>query len=100
MAEIRFRLFSVLREVTGSPEVTLHLNDDLTVAEALRTLFTKYEMPLRNRYSLAAGRDMLERLLPHLLIFVNETAIRPSLVPETRVKNGDTITVVEAIAGG
>jgi len=77
------------RLVEGQSRVEV---DAATVGEAIEALCRRY-MPLRDRLLKPNGR-----LKPSLVIFVNDA--QPAAKPETVLKEGDTLVLIQPVGGG
>jgi adenylyltransferase/sulfurtransferase len=79
------------RYTSGNSELSV---DARTAGEALESLATAYSGLRKHLYN-------EQNTLRHFVnIYVNEEDIRHGSGPETPVKDGDTIMIVPAIAGG
>ena len=89
---VKLRLFSALREIAGSKEVDVEV-EDISIKGALEKFVEKYGEKARR---ILFNKD--GELGPSVLLLVNgETAPDGG---ETRVSSGDTIQVLLPTAGG
>jgi MoaD family protein len=88
---VKLEIPTALRAFTGRANVDL---DASTVDEALRSLTATYAS-LRRHLLTDEGR-----VRSFVNVYVNDEDIRWLDREATRVKDGDTITIVPAIAGG
>lgn len=80
---VRIRLFAILRERTGLDSIDLELDDDATVADALRAL--------GERGPLA---DLLGRLPVQMAVN------RDYATPATRLSANDELALIPPVSGG
>jgi molybdopterin converting factor small subunit len=89
---VTVHFYGQLRQFAGAESVTDDCPDGTTVADHLKTLAERYD----ERFARAVfDGDVLR---PSVMVLVNDAAIRKA---EPRpIADGDTITLLTAIAGG
>ena len=93
--DIRILIPTPLRPYTNNKEeVTLTLHESQTIGATLNTLTQQYETLKPYLY------DDQNNLRKYINIYVNDDDIRYMQQESTPVKQGDTISLIPAIAGG
>jgi MoaD family protein len=89
---VKLRLYAALREIAGAKEVEVE-GDDLTVKDALDRFTQRFGEKARKVLFNQEGE-----VWPSVLLLVNGEAAERG--QETRVKSGDTVSVLLPTAGG
>jgi len=92
LATVKVLLPTVLARLSGRPELTVEAS---TVIEALRELAKLYGDELRSR--LFEGEGKVNR---RLNIYVNGRNVRFLEGLNTRLNDGDTVSIIPAVSGG
>ena len=80
---VRIRLFAILREQAGVQSIDVELEDDATVADALRALGEEERLS-----------DLLARLPVQMAVN------RDYATPETRLRADDELALIPPVSGG
>lgn len=80
---VRIRLFAILRERAGADSIDVQLEDDATVADALRALGEEQRLS-----------DLLVRLPVQMAVN------RDYATPETRLRADDELALIPPVSGG
>lgn len=95
LVSVRMRLSGAVRVAVNSAEVTLALPAEAaTPARALRALCERY--PRSRRYLL----DAHDALLPNVRLLHNDVWIDRAAAYDLRLRDGDRLHVLLAVAGG
>ena len=87
---------SYLRDLIGSKEITINVREGhMTVKELLRLFTHKYKKEVKKRIFAEDGE-----VLRTVFVFVNNNLIQWSRLGDTMVHDGDSISVLPAVAGG
>lgn len=89
---VKLKLFSGLRDLVGAKEVEIEA-DGMVVRDALRCLADQYGDKARQILF-----DQQGELWPSILLLINGEAAEHG--PDTKIKDGDVISVLLPTAGG
>lgn len=95
MVNVRVRTILGLREIIGAREIRLALDEGATTKDLLRLLFEKYGSRLRRRIVDSGGT-----IHPYITILINGREISFLGGMETRLTEGDVISILPPVGGG
>lgn len=95
MVNVRVRTLFNLKEVIGVREITLAVDEGSTVKDLMRLLLEKYGSRLKERIVDSSGT-----IYPHLTILINGREISFLGGMETRLTEGDVISILPPAGGG
>ncbi len=93
--KVTVRYFTTLRELAGDSEEEIEAKDDLTLADLIEGIASKYGKEARD-YLYHKG----EKIDPSIYFLVNGVNARLLSGTETKLKEGDIIAIIPPIGGG
>lgn len=96
MLQVKVRLCQPLKEIAGESELVVNMEDRSSLRDLIRVLMEKYGEDLKKRYNLHAGVSFSQ----YFLMSVNNKIIAARNLAATELKSGDSVEVLEPVAGG
>lgn len=95
MIRVRVEFETQLRAASGMNELVVELNDQSTVADALKNVGHRLGSDVQDRLLLSDDRPQ-----SGLLLFVNERPVGHHLAGSYKLSEGDTLLLYPPISGG
>jgi MoaD family protein len=94
---VKVRYFTTLRELAGSAEEELEVEDHSTLADVIREVASKYG---REAHDYLYHKGESERVDPSIYFLINGMNAKMLSGLNTRLKDGDVIAIIPPIGGG
>ncbi|MFX0073036.1 MAG: MoaD/ThiS family protein [Candidatus Hermodarchaeota archaeon] len=95
MSKIKVSFFSLLIDIVGREEISLSINSEMTIKNILEKLRLSFGKSFEEKIFNSEGI-----LNKYIIIGLNGKDIRKFDGLDTIIKDGDTISILPAIAGG
>lgn len=79
----------------GKQTLEVSIKEPKTLPELFRELSVRYPQLIKDIYDIETGK-----MNTHLNLFLNGELIIPATVPDIKVKDGDSLTILVLLAGG
>jgi len=94
---VKVRYFTTLRELAGSAEEELEIEDSATLANLIEEVASKYGKEARNYLYHKGGSGKFD---PSIYFLINGANARTFSGANTKLKDGDIVAIIPPIGGG
>jgi molybdopterin converting factor small subunit len=95
--KVTVKVHSTLREVVGKPDLVVKVADNSSVRDVLDKFVNQFKNGFHLKYNFGDGEGDLQK---YFIISLNGTLLSNTGLSEMKVKEGDTVDILEIIAGG
>lgn len=96
MVQVTVKVHSLLREVAGKATFVVKVPDDSLVGDVLDKVIDQFKDGFKRKYSLEGEWDPLK----YFIVSLNGVLLHGSGGLGERVKEGDTVDILEPVTGG
>jgi len=94
---VKVRYFTTLRELAGSAEEELEIEDGGTLADLIKEVASKYGKEARSYLYHKGEKDKVD---PSIYFLINGANARMLSGLDTKLKDGDIVAIIPPIGGG
>ncbi len=97
--KINVKYFTTLRELAGKPQEEFDVSEDMTLADLIRKVATKYGKEAYT-YLYQDRKDEKEKIDPGIYFLINGKNARFLVGLNTHLEDGNTVAIIPPIGGG